>query len=380
MKKQYVLFWGHFELPDKNALAHRVKANAEICKALGYKIILVGYSKDVDSIKKTIKEDNWIEYEIPYPATLRDWIKTEKNYRVVDKIIAESDEMRCKAVIVNAVGPNNTKGLIRLLKKKNIPLVMDIVDDFVYSKKSISEYIKSIRDKMMHSIVDRKILNIICISNYLQSKYKFKNTVVIPSLTYDADPRFRFGQEYEATEQIRVCYAGNPGRKGFKDRIDWCVKAFIASNVANSIMEIYGVTEKEFTTDFPEIELNSKITFMGRKSNKECISAIKKADFFTFAREDNQITKAGFPTKFSECMAIGTPVITTPTSNLTDYLLNGVNGYCAESCSYDGFAKVMSMALHTNKEQRRDMHTKRYSLDESNWREAFKSYLDSLEV
>jgi glycosyltransferase involved in cell wall biosynthesis len=36
---------------------------------------------------------------------------------------------------------------------------------------------------------------------------------------------------------------------------------------------------------------------------------------------------AGFPTKFTESISCGTPVITNKTSDIEDYLIDGMNGF-----------------------------------------------------
>ena len=54
---------------------------------------------------------------------------------------------------------------------------------------------------------------------------------------------------------------------------------------------------------------------------------VKGADFTIFVREDTRVNNAGFPTKFAESISCGVPVITNKTSNLSDYLRDGENGF-----------------------------------------------------
>ena len=39
-----IIYIGGFELPDKNAAAHRVLGNAKILRELGYKVILIEFN------------------------------------------------------------------------------------------------------------------------------------------------------------------------------------------------------------------------------------------------------------------------------------------------------------------------------------------------
>ena len=54
---------------------------------------------------------------------------------------------------------------------------------------------------------------------------------------------------------------------------------------------------------------------------------LKCADFAMFLRDDNRVSRAGFPTKFVESISAGVPVITNKTSNIEDYLIPGKNGF-----------------------------------------------------
>ena len=42
-----VLYIGGFELPDKNAAAHRVISNAFLLRELGYEVSFIGISEDI---------------------------------------------------------------------------------------------------------------------------------------------------------------------------------------------------------------------------------------------------------------------------------------------------------------------------------------------
>ena len=43
-----ILYFGRYELPDKDATANRVVANAKIMRALGHDVILAGWSKKIE--------------------------------------------------------------------------------------------------------------------------------------------------------------------------------------------------------------------------------------------------------------------------------------------------------------------------------------------
>ena len=77
-------------------------------------------------------------------------------------------------------------------------------------------------------------------------------------------------------------------------------------------------------------------------------------------------------------MQIGTPVITTPTSDLKGYVVNGKNGFIASECTYDAFLYVCKMAMETSVTERRNMHQKSELLDETRWTDIIGSFIGNL--
>ena len=53
-----IFYIAHIELPDINALAHRVLANCIALREAGYKPVLIGYSKD-KSTSKNIRDTHF---------------------------------------------------------------------------------------------------------------------------------------------------------------------------------------------------------------------------------------------------------------------------------------------------------------------------------
>ena len=374
---EYIIYFGHFELPDKNALAHRILANARIFRALGYRVILVGYSREIGEPFAAKGDDI---FEVKYPKTKAEWLNDFKSYRHIEAILRDNDPKRCRAVVATGVGAGNYRGLLSLSKKYAVPLVSDIVDWVYYVKGNLTyNAIKFGLDYLACAkLLQGRVKNKIYISTRLAEKYPKCHSVVIPSLTYRDDPRFRDLPPYSAGENTRICYVGNPGRRGMKDRVDWCVKAFLETAPAHATMDIYGVSKEIFTEDFPEIALDERVTFHGLCENAVCVAAIARADFFVFAREDTEITRCGFPTKYAEACAIGTPVVTTPTSDLRQYLHDGQNGFIAAAISYESFRAALNKVWSLSREQREKMHGAPSPLDESLWRDAMKDFLDTL--
>jgi len=130
---------------------------------------------------------------------------------------------------------------------------------------------------------------------------------------------------------LQIVYSGVPGRN--KDKINLLIDLIYRIHEKRKfILNIIGVTKEQFLESYPTYinkldALDGIIYFQGRVSHNESLEYLKTADVSCFIRNNNKTTKAGFPTKFVESITCGTPVITTNTSDLHKYLVEGVNGF-----------------------------------------------------
>jgi len=85
-------------------------------------------------------------------------------------------------------------------------------------------------------------------------------------------------------------------------------------------------------------------------SHKVTIDYIKQANFSIIIRDTNRVTLAGFPTKFVESIACGTPVITNENSDIGDYIKN--NGVIVnESNLYEELLRIFENEYNYNIEK-----------------------------
>ena len=383
--EEYILFWGRFQLPDKNALAHRVRANAKIVSELGFQPVLVGYDKDYggQGLSEPFVEKNgfrFVGYHLRYPKSVVQWVTSGKDFKYISKLILEKGKGTCKAIIINNVGVPNTRAIIRFCKRESIPLIADVVDWFHhYSGSFIYRLIKKREERILVDKLRPTIGTVICISHYLSTYYSSKGckTVVIPSLTYREDQRFSDLPRFEISEKVTFCYAGNPGLNGSKDKLDWTINAISTLPQDKARLIVCGLTEEEYYDLFPHAaKVSSNILFKGLIPNDKCIRIVSESDYFTFAREDNLTSKSGFPTKVSESLAIGTPVVTTPTSDLEEYITDGENGFLSDSCTFSAYKRAIEKAFRVKPQERFKMHVfSKSNLDELSWRNTFMKLL-----
>ncbi|WP_404322739.1 glycosyltransferase [Cytobacillus firmus] len=348
--KKTILYIGNFSFPLGNAAGKRVYANGKLLKDLGYDVIFIGLTKEsslLQPLEKTKKEyDGFTYYEYPYPQKTLDWVNYKKIYTSLIKFLVNEkiiDELFSVIYYGSPTLSLFNRKLISYCKKQDIKVLSDCVDWLTTKTNNpLFDMVKWIDTTYQKAYVNKKVDGVISISNYLSNYYKGYGckTVIIPPLS---------PVEYIVSKKLNnaefkkiISYAGIPFRKGkevtdcntLKDRIDKIIILLYKAKKEgfNFIFNIYGFTKDEYLQTIPTQKkyidyLDNNIIFHGIKTNEEVIESIQNSDFTILIRDINRDTTAGFPTKVSESISCGTPVITTQTSDLKDYIIEGKNGF-----------------------------------------------------
>lgn len=332
--RDVILYIGGFELPDKNAAAHRVLSNAKIFRKIGKKVIFIGIDKslsfDSDILKTTTIVQGFEAYSLPYPANNVNWIRylteIDEYVKVIEKI--ENVEM----IIFYNFQSIAMNRLMHYCKRNKLKCYADITE--WRSAKGENFIYRILKDGdtwfRMH-ILHKKLNGMIVISRYLEEYYKkYKNVTYVPALIDFSESKWNNNYQ-KSTSILKLVYAGNPGRK---DRLDRLIDALEDVN-REYRLDIIGITKEQYLEYFPRdnniLLKNKNIIFHGRLSHLDTLEFVKKANYSCFFRENDRVSKAGFPTKFVEAISCGTPVITNKTSNLDEYVRDGLNGIFVKS-------------------------------------------------
>ncbi len=331
-----VVYIGGFELPDKNAAAHRVVANAKLFHSLGYKVTFVGVEKSNSAINNELVEfkvDDFTFYKKSqkYPTTIFEWFGFITDISFLKRFIEEDLNNDVAIIIAYNYPAIALKKLIAFSKNKNIKMVADITEWYVAQGNIFFRIIKEFDTFLRMKIYHKKLDGLITISRFLTEYYKkHPNVLELPPLIDKKAPKWRAIEinksKTETDESIKLIFVGSPGN-GQKDRIDYIIK--LLSLAKNSIrkfeLTIIGISKEQFlqifgTDAIPE-NVVDQIYFFGMMPHLEALEYIKKSDFSLLIRNKNLVNTAGFPTKFVESISCGTPVIANSTSNIDKYLI-----------------------------------------------------------
>jgi len=192
--------------------------------------------------------------------------------------------------------------------------------------------------------------NIIAISRLLQRHFEAKgcHVIYLPAIldvlgvTPDVEPR-------PGDRPLRLAYTGTPGKK---DLLNPMLEAILRLDPEGRQIHITlaGPTLR-YLLDLPALKsrgiswLPNCISAPGYVSHDEATAIVREADFSVLLRPHQRYAMAGFPTKVPESLSVGTPVICNLTSDLGDFLVDGVQALICAAPSDQACLAALERAL-----------------------------------
>lgn len=317
---KYILYLGGFELPDKNAAAQRVIANAKLLREMGFDVSFIGISKDINNAPTVV--DGFKSNPIPYATNVRQWMHQIFTFVEKEALL----ESKPDYVILYNFPAVASLRILEICHKHGIKVIHDLTEWESNNRWTPIDIIRKIDINLRMRYCVKKMDGVIAISRYLYEYYKdYTNVILVPPTVDLTAKKWNRDRIFTSGGKIRLIYAGNAGF-GKKDRLDIIVNAIV--KYPNMHLDIIGMSQENYLSGYGALPKKcNNILFHGRVSHTDAVKAVQDSDFQFLIRDSNLKNNAGFPTKFVESMACCTPVIATLTSNIGDYLKDGKNGF-----------------------------------------------------
>jgi glycosyltransferase involved in cell wall biosynthesis len=153
------------------------------------------------------------------------------------------------------------------------------------------------------------------------------------------------------SSRLTLVYAGTPGNKDLLGNVIAGVDRIDPQGTRVRLL-VMGPTLEQVKALLQGRDIPPSVQVLGRVPQSEVARYITTADFSVLLREPARFANAGFPTKFVESLANGTPVIANLTSDLGFYLHEGIEGLVCADHSVDAFVDALNRALALTSEQR----------------------------
>jgi glycosyltransferase involved in cell wall biosynthesis len=191
---------------------------------------------------------------------------------------------------------------------------------------------------------------VFCISYYLIDFYKSKGypanrLFLVPSTV---DPA-RFALSRDTNLAPYIGYFG--GLTFDRDNVDLLIRAFaqVCSKFPEIKLTLGGfcseTQHQEIKDLINELRIEKQVNLLGYLQREEVINYIINAKILVMVRADNMASKASYPSKLSEFLASGNPVISVNVGEISMYMKDGVEVYLVEPENDEALAKKIEEVL-----------------------------------
>ena len=340
-----IIYAGMFELPDEDAAAHRVHGISKVLVELGYKIVFIGFSKQQDVSK--YNTENYSYLTVKKPESTREWIKLQTSASLIKKTIKNTTD--AKGVILYNFPSIPFESVRKECKTRRIPVYADCTE-WHHDDKGVKAWLNNLETYKRIRVDGFRTDGLIVISSFLERYYSKMRTIRIPPIFDYSETRL--SNAHVHSEKTVLVFTGTISSQ--KETVLSLVTATreLEKEGYDIELKIFGVSLADYQKNTNSVIETSSVHFYGRVSHQQCIEAIQKADFQVFFREATRVNTAGFPTKFAESFSCGTPVITSYTSDIPEYLQDGINGFVIRN---GNIKDAMKRACSCTKEEREQL-------------------------
>jgi glycosyltransferase involved in cell wall biosynthesis len=352
--RKLVVYVGPYAFPDGGAAARRIYGNCISLKSAGYDVVVTSgqMSDDFNLEYNGIRVVSLNERRYERLPTLLKHLMYFSAGKATVEWLDSLDKKPESIILYSGYSPYLLK-LLPWAKKNGVKLIFDVVE--WYDPPSLiarffSPYYLNIELAMRHLI--KRCDGLIVISDYLRKYYApaVKNIAQVPPTVdlVNITPSNRDLRQ----NSTKFVYAGTPGRK---DALSSIIAAVLKADALGERVEFHiaGVPRERMIEFLPSTDNASD--FVGRVvkchgvlNHSDTMSLVSVSDYSIILRPDKRSIHAGFPTKFVESMAVGTPVIANLTSDLGRYLKDGFNGFVCPNSDIDSLLEVIKRCSQHN--------------------------------
>lgn len=352
-----IVFVGEFRFPEGDAAAVRTMSLAKICLDLGFSVLVIGKGQlrttDFDAVRRGHYVEG-IRYTTMNPRRVTAWERLRHPIRRIKLFSSALDAVcteKTRAVVINASSSARHVPFVQAFcRRKTIPFIADICEWYDPRQMKYGRFnpAYSVFQFIFHYVLPR-LSNVIVVSRLLERRFQGNDrNLVRVSAPLDV-ASFELGDD-TPTDRLVLLYAGMPGRKDLLKEIVVALALLSSEERLRVQFRLLGPTMDEFIKlmgDRRELLalLSDVVQPLGRVPREEVLRTMRGAHFTVLVRPARRYADAGFPSKVAESLAAGVPVITNFTSDLAEYLTDGVDSLRINDPSPVEIARVIRRAL-----------------------------------
>ncbi|MEH6697590.1 MAG: glycosyltransferase [Brevundimonas sp.] len=344
--RPFVVYVGPFAFPEGGAAARRILGNAQSLVAAGYQVLVLSGQQAPDDAVHALGDGIFLASTSERDAEhLPNFLRLTRYVTMGAKSrdwLARLDARPAAVILYSGYTPYILQ-LRGWCRRAGVPLIFDAVEWYTAASPlgfATSPYLW--QTELAMRVLIRRLDGVIAISRWLEDHYTRAALPVVrvpPTLDVKATAVGRGGEG----DRLTLVYAGTPGRKDLLAALLRAV-ATVDPNGERLRLDIYGPSSDDLK-GYGLAAVPPSVTAHGPVPQATAMASVARADFSVLLRRPDKVATAGFPTKFVESLAVGTPVIATLTSDLADHLVDGENGLICRDASPETVARVLERAL-----------------------------------
>jgi len=367
-----IIYTGSFLFPDGDAAAARVLGIGKALRDAGYEVVFAGWEK---CERKQDKQPNgsfvYEGFSYISQADIR-YKQLSPVHRLTHYVLSGNNTIRwltamdttgVSAIIAYHGGSLFLLRLASFCKARGIKLIVDCTEWYDPRhfgwRFGLVRLDNEIRMRLIYSFIGW----VLPISTFLGNYYSLKRCRVlrIPPLVDLNDSKWVILNRIvpSSPNKLRLAYAGTPGEKDLLGNVLRGLAILKGEKIAVEL-HLIGPTHQSAAQCLGEDaalldELDHMVIFHGRVPQAEVPRLLAGTDFTILLRPLARYAQAGFPTKIVESLAAGVPVIANPTSDIAEFIHDGVEGILLTDFTPSAFVAGVKRASALTQAQKETM-------------------------
>ncbi len=353
MKKVLILVNSYF--PAGVAISSRMLNFCRLFRDAGYKVHVITAHSQGNEIAGKVYEIEGFTYEVVSNKQVKS-LDTFIGTRGYLKRVRQYLNNNSQDIVFMTSSAEFFRRLVKIIKNKKSKIIVEQCEWLDLSNYKFGKLdLRFINAEYFRRKGVKKIDGVIAISRFLNSYFTSNgvNSLRIPTILDVVNTAY--AEKLSQTKLIHVVFAGSLG--GSKELMKPIIEALAKNERFRSsiIFDIYGPSEKQLLTNIGDnnelLKMAGKsVVIHGRIPQEQIPEVYSNSDYLMFVRPQRKSSDAGFPTKFAESMAVGTPVITNNTGDIGLYLKNGINGFMLKNNTTEAVCECFDTIISLDRE------------------------------
>ena len=351
----FMIFGDSFSFPEGNAATNRVYTFAKGFTENGISTHVICFQNEYVNTCNGITSG--IKYYHPFNQTKRNkflivrrWLKFVKYIRAVKLVRKINKEEKIIAIDLFTYSFLTHLFVFVLARSLRTKLLFDRCEHpLQFYKDNVFDQTSA----KLKLILETKLCDgMFCISNYLIDFYKNwgidqRKLFLVPS-TVDTE---RFNNHFNSRLDFSyILYCGS--LTILKDGVNILIESFkrISEKYPEINLVLIGkgdsINDEIVIKDLAlKLNIDKRVIFLGQLPRTEIPAYLCNAKILALARPRSIVADAGFPSKLTEYLATGNPVVVTKVGEIPLYLKDDVSAFLSEPGSIDSFAGRLDFVL-----------------------------------